>query len=151
LPVTNISWNEASEFADWLGCRLPTEAEWEFAARGGIKNKKYIYSGSNDLDDIAWFHENSSNSGHAVGTKQPNTLGIYDMSGNVWEWCSDWFGDYIENSETDPKGPSTGTQRVKRGGSYSDTNFEIDLRVTNRSSEPPESAFYNLGFRLVKK
>ena len=151
IPATNISWNEAVNYAEWLGCRLPTEAEWEYAARGGVKNKKYIYSGSSDLDEIAWYHDNSSNSVHIVGKKLPNTIGIFDMSGNVWEWCSDWFGDYKDNSDIDPKGPSTGTQRVKRGGSCSDTNFEIDLRVTNRSSEPPESTFYNLGFRLVKK
>jgi formylglycine-generating enzyme len=151
LPVTNITWNDAVEFASWLGYRLPTEAEWEFAARGGINNKKSLYSGSNDIEEVAWFYENSSNTAHQAGTKKPNSLGIYDMSGNVWEWCSDYYGDYSETGDINPKGPATGTRRVKRGGSFSDTNFEVDLRITNRASEPPEFSAYSLGFRLVRQ
>jgi formylglycine-generating enzyme len=151
LPVTNITWNDAIEFANWLGYRLPTEAEWEFAARGGVNNKKSLYSGSNDIEEVAWFYENSSNTAHQVGTKKPNALGIYDMSGNVWEWCSDNYGDYNETGDINPKGPATGTRRVKRGGSFSETNFEVDLRITNRGSEPPEFSAYNLGFRLVRQ
>lgn len=151
VPATNISWNDAVAFADWLGCRLPTEAEWEYAARGGIKNKKYLFSGSNQIEEVAWFSENASNMAHAVGQKTPNILGIYDMTGNVWEWCNDWYGDYSENKDIDPKGPATGVRRVKRGGSFSDTNFEVELRITYRGSEPPDFSSYNLGLRLVKK
>jgi formylglycine-generating enzyme len=151
LPLTNLKWNEAVEYAEWLGCRLPTEAEWEFAARGGIKNKKSLFSGNNDIDVVAWFSENAENTVHPVGKKEPNILGIYDLTGNVWEWCSDIYGDYTENDEIDPKGPKSGTSHVKRGGSYSDKNFEIDLRITNRASEPADFNSYNLGFRLVKK
>jgi len=151
LPVTNVNWNDAVEFAEWLGYRLPTEAEWEYAARGGIKNRKSLYSGGNDLDEIAWYNENSLNKPHIVGTKKPNIIGIYDMTGNVWEWCSDWYGDYRESEDLNPTGPVTGTTRVKRGGSFSETNYEADLRITNRASEPPEFSSYNLGIRLVKK
>jgi len=151
LPITNVKWNEAVEFAEWLGCRLPTEAEWEYASRGGIKNKKSIYSGSNNIDAVAWFNENSNNTLHPVGKREPNILGIFDMTGNVWEWCSDIYGDYTENDEIDPKGSKIGTYHVKRGGSYSEKNYEVDLRVTNRGSEPAEFSSYNLGIRLVKK
>jgi formylglycine-generating enzyme required for sulfatase activity len=151
LPITNVKWSEAVDFAEWLGCRLPTEAEWEYAVRGGIKNKKTIYSGSNNIDAVAWFNENANNSLHPVGQKEPNILGIYDMTGNVWEWCSDIYGEYTENDEIDPKGSKTGTNHVKRGGSYSEKNYEVDLRITNRGSEPADFSSYNLGIRLVKK
>ncbi|HOT13415.1 MAG TPA: SUMF1/EgtB/PvdO family nonheme iron enzyme [Bacteroidales bacterium] len=151
LPANNISWYEAKEFAEWAGCRLPTEAEWEYAARGGNKNKKTLYSGSNYIDEVAWFSENSNSSAHPVGKLKPNVLGIYDMTGNVWEWCFDWLSDYSETSDINPTGRSTGTRKVKRGGSFSETNFESDLRVTYRGSEPADTRLYNLGIRLVKK
>jgi formylglycine-generating enzyme required for sulfatase activity len=151
LPANNISWYEAKEFAEWAGCRLPTEAEWEYAARGGIKNKKTLYSGSVDIEEVAWFSENSKSTAHPVGQLKPNILGIYDMTGNVWEWCFDWLSDYSETSDINPTGLSTGTRKVKRGGSFSETNFESDLRVTNRGSEPTDTKLYNLGIRLVKK
>ena len=94
---------------------MPSEAQWEYAARGGNKSKGYIYSGSNTIDDVAWY---SSSTTHPVKTKAPNELGIYDMSGNVLEWCSDWYGSYSSAAQTDPTGPSTGLYRVKRGGSW---------------------------------
>jgi hypothetical protein len=97
-PVENVSWNDAVAYADKVGKRLPTEAEWEYAARRGKQSKGYIYNGSNTIVDVDWYYSNSGNTTHSVGTKQPNELGIYDMSGNVWEWCSDWYGDtYYSN------------------------------------------------------
>ena len=123
-PVENVSWDDCQRFISRLNAatdmnfRLPTEAEWEFAARGGNKSKHYEYSGSNDLDDVAWYDGNSHSTTHDVATKQPNELGLYDMSGNVWEWCSDWYGDYSSNAQTDPAGPFSGSRRVYRGGSW---------------------------------
>ena len=128
--------------------RLPTEAEWEYAARGGNKSQGYKYSGSDTADDVAWHGHNSSQSTHPVGTKQPNELGIYDMSGNVWEWCSDWYGDYSSSSQIDPTGPSTGTRRVFRGGGRS--YQEVACRVSKRANYcPPDDCTTDLGFRLV--
>lgn len=149
-PVTNISWDEALAFAQWLGYRLPTEAEWEYAAKGGAKSKKFIYSGSNYPEKVSWNYANSSQGTKPAGTIEPNSLGIFDMSGNVWEWCADWYGEYTNADKTDPKGPVSGTRKIKRGGSFSDTNFQVDLRVTHRGSEPADFKAYNLGFRLVK-
>lgn len=111
--------------------RLPTEAEWEYAARGGNQSQGYKYSGSNTIGDVAWYYSNSASSTHPVGTKQPNELGIYDMSGNVYEWCSDWYGSYTEAAQTDPTGSSTGSYRVLRGGSWS--YYAQYCRVSNRS------------------
>ncbi|MCX6279544.1 MAG: bifunctional serine/threonine-protein kinase/formylglycine-generating enzyme family protein [Bacteroidetes bacterium] len=125
-PVENVSWDDVQEFIQKLNqktgksYRLPTEAEWEYAARGGNKSSGYIYSGSNIVDDVAWYNEDSSSKTHPVGQKQPNDLCLYDMSGNVWEWCSDWYGsDYYQSSPTsNPQGPSSGSYRVYRGGSW---------------------------------
>ncbi len=124
LPVTNVSWNDVQDFITRLNeitgenFRLPTEAEWEFAARGGTKSKGYKYSGSNNIDEVAWYDDNSDCASHPVGTKAPNELGIYDMSGNVHEWCQDRYEDYTGASQTDPTGPDTGRTRVDRGGCY---------------------------------
>ena len=123
-PVEYVSWNDCQYFIQKLNqltgkvFRLPTEAEWEYAARGGKQSKGYKYSGSNNIDDVAWYEDNSGSKTHPVATKQPNELGIYDMSGNVWEWCADRYGDYSSNSQTNPTGASGGSFRVCRGGSW---------------------------------
>ena len=124
LPVEKVSWDDCQEFISKLNritgktFRLPTEAEWEYAARGGNKSRGYQYSGSNNLLDVAWFRDNSGSKTHAVVTKQPNELGIYDMSGNVCEWCHDWYGAYSSSSQVNPTGANSGSYRVIRGGSW---------------------------------
>jgi formylglycine-generating enzyme required for sulfatase activity len=127
--------------------RLPTEAEWEFSARGGKSSKGYTYSGSNDLNSVAWNTDNSGSKTHTVGGKQANELGIYDMSGNVWEWCSDWYGTYNSYSETNPTGASLGQYRVLRGGSWN--NNANNCRTANRNRNNPDNRNNNNGFRLV--
>ena len=152
-PMYYVNWEEAQEFCTRLGqltgknYALPTEAQWEYAARGGVKSRGYKYSGSNTIGNVAWYDDNSSESTHPVGTKQPNELGLYDMSGNVWEWCSDWDGYYSSESQSNPTGPSTGSIRVLRGGSwYYDAGY---CRVSNRFSDDPSYRNYNYGFRVV--
>lgn len=127
--------------------RLPTEAEWEYAARGGNKSQGYKYSGSNTIGDVAWYSSNSSSQTHEVGTKSPNELGIYDMSGNVYEWCSDWYGSYSSSSQTNPTGPTTGSLRVSRGGCW-DFNSQY-CRVSIRYNSSPVYRRNSLGLRLV--
>ena len=124
-PVEMVSWNDCQEFIRKLNAktggqfRLPTEAEWEYAARGGKKSNGYKYSGSNTIDDVAWYTETTHDEGtHDVKTKQTNELGLYDMSGNVLEWCQDWIDYYSSSSQSDPKGPLSGSDRVIRGGSW---------------------------------
>jgi len=154
LPVENVSWNDVQSFIKKLNSksgkkyRLPTEAEWEYAARGGVKSKGLIYAGSNNIDDVAWYTMNSEDKTQVVGTKRSNELGIYDMSGNVWEWVNDWYGEYSGSSQTNPTGPSFGSTRVNRGGSWDDDARLI--RVTSRGDNTPESRFNSLGFRLVR-
>ena len=126
--------------------RLPTEAEWEYAARGGNKSKGYKYSGSNTIGDVAWYCDNSSKS-HEVGAKAPNELGIYDMTGNVWEWCHDWYGSYSSSSQSNPKGPSSGYFRVDRGGSWFG-NAQY-CRVSDRGINGPGTRDGSIGFRLA--
>ena len=124
LPVERVSWNDCQEFIRKLNSmtgqnfRLPTEAEWEFACRGGNNSRGYKYSGSNYIDNVAWYGDNSGEKTHPVATKSPNELGIYDMSGNVWEMCDDWYGDYSSGAQTNPKGPYDGSDRVYRGGCW---------------------------------
>ena len=148
-PVEKVSWHDANAYAKKVGKRLPTEAEWEYAARGGNKSKGYAYSGSNDLDAVAWYNNNSGSKTHPVAQKQPNELGLYDMSGNVWEWCSDWYdeGYYSGSPQTDPQGSNSGKSRVLRGGSW----FSNDLicRVANRGRLNPDHRNSYYGFRLV--
>jgi formylglycine-generating enzyme required for sulfatase activity len=137
------------------GYRLPTECEWEFAARGGTQNHGYTYSGSNTIDDVAWYYSSNSNSTHSVGQKSANELGIYDMSGNVWEWCWDWYGStYPSGGTTDPKGPSTTqTYRLLRGGSF--YTGESNCRVASRNYADygygnPNNRGSTYGFRCVQ-
>ncbi|MDR0971006.1 MAG: formylglycine-generating enzyme family protein [Bacteroidales bacterium] len=152
-PVENVSWNDAQEFCKRLSdstgkqYRLPTEAEWEYAARGGNKSKGYKYSGSNNIDEVAWYYSNNGNKTYLVGQKLPNELGIYDMSGNVWEWCSDNYGHYTTEAQTNPIGSYTGSNRVNRGGSWDyDATY---CRVANRSYDVPNAIGDMVGFRVV--
>ena len=151
-PVECVSWDDCKSFISKLNSltgqrfRLPTEAEWEFAARGGSKSKHYKYSGSNTLSAVAWYKDNSGGSTHPVKTKSSNELGLYDMSGNVYEWCQDWYGGYSSGSQTNPAGPSSGSNRVIRGGCW----FIIArfCRVSFRYYSTPDYRSYNLGLRL---
>ena len=153
LPVENVSWDDIQEFIRKLNAqtgkrfRLPTEAEWEYAARGGNKSKGYKYSGSDNVDDVAWYYDNSSRKTHPVGQKSPNELGIYDMTGNVCEWCQDWYGSYSSSSQTNPTGPSSGSIRVLRGGSW--YSHAGTCRVSNRYSDSSDYRGSYNGFRLA--
>ena len=153
-PVERVSWNDCQEFIKKLNqltgknFRLPTEAEWEYAARGGNKSMGYKYSGSDTIGDVAWYTNNNSGSPTGdVKTKQANELGIYDMSGNVWEWCQDWYGSYSSGSQTNPTGPSSGSDRVLRGGSWD--GGARTCRVSIRFDINPTYDYGNFGLRLA--
>lgn len=176
-PVDRVSWNDVQTFLTKLNqltgkkYALPTEAQWEYAARGGIGIGRSVYvwsdgfsvlhfefgssgggvatkySGSDDIDEVAWYTNNSGGSTHPVGTKRPNALGIYDMSGNVEEWCSDWYGSYSNESQTNPTGPSSGSARVLRGGSRSE--IARRCRVSFRNCYFPSRGGIDFGFRVV--
>ena len=160
-PAYYVSWNDCQDFIRRLNAltgenfRLPTEAEWEFAARGGNKSWGYKYAGSNNIDNVAWYYnnsyakgENSSDYGtHNVATKSPNELGLYDMSGNVWEWCQDWYGSYSSGSQTNPTGPSSGSYHVNRGGSWG--SLAGSCRVSRRGNYSPDYRINFLGLRLA--
>ena len=125
---------------------LPTEAQWEFAARGGNNSTGYKYVGSNELDDVAWYISNLDYQSHPVAQKRPNELGLYDMSGKVWGWCQDWYGRYSRKAQTNPQGPARGKFRVSRGGGW--FNFADYCRVSFRGSYTPGYHYNDLGFRL---
>ncbi len=152
LPVEQVSWNDCQNFISSLNAktgknfRLPTEAEWEYAARGG-QSGGTKYAGSDNINSVAWYNYNSGRETHNVATKSPNSLGIYDMSGNVWEWCQDWYGEYSRSSVTNPIGPSSGAYRVYRGGGWS--GHARHCRVSHRLSGTPSRSGNRLGLRLV--
>ena len=153
LPVENVSWNDCQEFLSKLNSitgktfRLPTETEWEYAARCGMKSKGCQYSGSKNISDVAWYTDNSGSKTHSVGSKQANELGIYDMSGNVWEWCQDRYGRYDSSSQVNPTGAISGSDRVIRGGCWYCT--ARSCRSSCRSYNAPDDRNDNLGLRLV--
>ena len=159
LPVNNVSWNDCQEFIQNLNAltnntyRLPTEAEWEYAARGGQKTQGYKYAGGNDVSNVAWYNNNSGGIVHPIKTKQPNELGIYDMTGNVTEWCQDFFGKYLGGLQIDPTGPKHTPRHVLRGGDYQDIVYSNWiggwLRVNRRCGDKSKHSFSAYGFRLV--
>lgn len=154
-PIVNVKWKDANDYCAWLSKKtghnytLPTESQWEFAARGGTKSKGYKYSGSNNINKVAWYDETTFEKGpKKVGSLKPNELGIYDMSGNAWEWCKDYFGRYSSKPQTNPKGPSNSPFRVIRGGSW---YYVGDLaRLTARDGPYPHYTNYNYGFRVAR-
>lgn len=152
-PVEQITWKDCIEFIEKLNrltnkkFRMPTEAEWEYAARGGQKSKGYRYAGGEILDEVAWTDENSNSVTHPVAQKKANELGLFDMSGNVWEWCQDWKGPFSLETQYDPQGPSSGTGRVFRGGSWNSSAWNCRVSYRNRNAETYRSSY--LGIRLV--
>jgi formylglycine-generating enzyme required for sulfatase activity len=150
-PASALSWNDATAFCAWANMRLPTDAEWEYAAGDGGEHRYWAgTSHDTELDAYAWFRLNSDKRLHPVGRKQPNSFGLYDMSGNVAEWCSDWFGPgyYAESPLENPRGPASGTYRVLRGGAA--FHDATRVRITYRSLLPPDFAHAGIGFRPVR-
>ena len=154
-PVERVSWNDIAGFNTATGLRLPSEAEWEYACRGNTTTAFHSMpgypNGTNDdslLGNIAWYLSNSGNTTHAVAGKAPNAFGLYDMSGNVWEWCNDWYGSYAAGNATDPTGPSSGSARVLRGGDW--TGNSLNCRSSNRDNYDPDYRYANYGFRVAR-
>jgi formylglycine-generating enzyme len=150
FPVVYVTWYGANEYCKWAGGRLPSEAEWNFAAIGGNKTQKYKYSGSSNINEVSWYKENSETHTHEVGTKSPNELGLYDMSGNVYEWCQDWYDKeyYRKSPKLNPVNNDETGVKVLRGGSY--YNPSGSGLPCNRTHDPPSDHFSNYGFRLCK-
>ena len=153
LPVDNVSWNDCQQFIKRLNertgqrFRLPTEAEWEYAARGGTRTNHYLYSGGNDATDVGWVWANAKEKTHAVGKRRDNELGIYDMTGNVWEWCQDWYGYYPTTAQHNPKGARAGRYKVNRGGAWC---FEKKAaRNVARFANKPDGRYKSVGLRLA--
>jgi formylglycine-generating enzyme required for sulfatase activity len=146
-PVVGISWEQAQAYSRWAKLRLPTEAEWEYATRAGTTTAYYSGDGEADLANVGFYDRNSRDLLHDVGMKRPNAFGLYDLHGNVWEWCSDWFGAYEPALRHDPKGPLTGDRRVARGGSWDDpAKF---ARSAHRVGYRPHEGFKQVGFRVA--
>jgi formylglycine-generating enzyme required for sulfatase activity len=146
-PVVGVSWEEAARYAQWAGLRLPTEAEWEYACRAGTQGRYCSGESEADLDTVGWYRENSGRKLHVVGEKAPNGVGLYDMHGNVWEWCADWYGEYSGDEQRDPAGPASGQDRVMRGGSWND--YARGCRSAQRGWISPGLRRDDLGFRLA--
>lgn len=153
LPVEKVSWDDCQVFIARLNTitgqrfRLPTEAEWEYAARGGNMSRGWKYAGSNEIDDVAWYQDNAAGGTHVVATLQCNELGLFDMSGNVWEWCQDVYGPYPTSPQVNPTGPAAGTYRVYRGGGWNSS--PRSCRVSYRFDRSPSATYNNQGLRLA--
>lgn len=155
-PVENVSWNDCQEFIKKLNektsktFRLPTEAEWEYAARGGNNPHKYKYAGSQAIDDVAWYEKNSDKTTHEVKKLTANELGLFDMTGNVEEWCDDWYGTYPSEAQTNPTGPESGRFRVLRGGSWTSSSESAVVTMRNRSLPDYQTNLYGLRLAMSK-
>lgn len=155
-PVDKVTWDDAQRFIEILNeltgkkYALPSEAEWEYAAKGGKNWKQFRYSGSDDIDEVGWYAGNSGRKPHPVGEKMPNSIGLYDMSGNVWEWCQDWYNKfyYEQNEDNNPVGPASGSGKVRRGGSW--FTQAANCKTTTRNNVKQDYADDIGGFRLVQ-
>ncbi len=152
-PVINVTWEEATAYCKWLSTktgknfRLPTEAEWEYAARGGAMSKNFVYSGGDNIGEVGWFRDNASGKTNPVAQKKANELGLFDMSGNAWEWCSDFLDEYTAAAVNSPTGAAEGTFKIRRGGSWDD--LPRRSRITYRMGNSPRRSYHSLGFRIV--